>query len=104
MMTKLNCLFRIILILIIAFGLQIIPGYSQCFNCQNAPKGTIWCDDFEDATPLNQKYFEYNDNQGDFVKLDQVGRDHTRGMRVKWQQGEVGAGSLSKSFGKTPDS
>lgn len=102
-MSKFNFLIRIILVLIIAFGLQITPGTSQCFNCQNAPKGTIWCDDFEDATPLNQKYFEYNDNQGDFIKMDQVGRDHSRGMRVRWQQGEVGAGSLSKSFGKTPD-
>ncbi|MBK8244822.1 MAG: hypothetical protein IPK88_15465 [Saprospiraceae bacterium] len=67
-MFKLNFLFIISLVLIIAFGLQIIPGHSQCFNCKNAPKGTIWCDDFEDATPLNQKYFEYNDNQEILLK------------------------------------
>ncbi|MBK9108469.1 MAG: T9SS type A sorting domain-containing protein [Saprospiraceae bacterium] len=77
---------------------------AQCFSCLAAPPGTIWCDDFEINIPFDQKYFEYNNNGGDFVRLDQVGRDQSYGMRVKWQQGEVGAGSLSKSFGKTPDS
>jgi hypothetical protein len=76
--------------------------YSQCFNCQNAPEGTIFCDDFEDETPLDKKYFEINNNNGDFIRMEKVGRDESFGMRVKWQKGEVGAGGLSKSFGKTP--
>ncbi|MBK8483841.1 MAG: T9SS type A sorting domain-containing protein [Saprospiraceae bacterium] len=76
----------------------------QCFTCKDAPSGTIFCDDFEDNTPLNQKYFEINNNNGDFIRMDKVGRDMSYGMRVKWQAGEVGAGGLSKSFGKTPDS
>ncbi|MCC6752469.1 MAG: T9SS type A sorting domain-containing protein [Saprospiraceae bacterium] len=77
---------------------------AQCFTCDQAPPGTIWCDDFEDAIPLNQKYFEYNDHGGDFIRMESVGRDQSYGMRAKWQKGEVGAGSLWKSFGKTPDS
>lgn len=76
---------------------------SQCFSCLDAPQGTIFCDDFEDNTPLDKKYFEVNSNGGDFIRMEQVGRDHTFGMRVKWQKGEVAAGGLSKSFGKTPD-
>ncbi len=76
---------------------------AQCFSCKDAPSGTIFCDDFEDDIPFNQKYFEYNNNGGDFVRLQNAGRDSSFGMRVKWQQGEVSAGSLSKSFGKTPD-
>ncbi|MBK8956094.1 MAG: T9SS type A sorting domain-containing protein [Saprospiraceae bacterium] len=80
------------------------PLLAQCFSCKQAPPGTIWCDDFEEDIPMSQKYFEYNHNGGDFIRLENVGRDLSYGMRVKWQKGEVGAGSLSKSFGKTPDS
>lgn len=83
--------------------IQVNPLFSQCFSCKNAPVGTIWCDDFEEDIPFSQKYFEYNNNGGDFVRLAKTGRDSSYGMRVKWQAGEVGAGSLSKSFGKTPD-
>ncbi len=75
---------------------------SQCFTCLDAPTGTIFCDDFDDNIPLDQKYFEINNNNGDFIRMDQIGRDNTFGMRVKWQKGEISAGGLSKSFGKTP--
>ena len=92
------------LILLLIFQILAIPVYSQCFSCKNAPVGTIWCDDFEEDIPFNQKYFEYINNGGDFIRLEKIGRDSSYGMRVKWQAGEVGAGSLSKSFGKTPDS
>lgn len=77
---------------------------AQCFSCQSAPPGTIWCDDFEEDIPMEQKYFEYNNNGGDFIRIEKTGRDQTYGMRVKWQKGEISAGSLSKSFGKTPSS
>ena len=77
---------------------------AQCFTCADAPKGTVWCDDFENLVPLEQKYFEYDSNNGDFITLDTVGRDHTRGLRVVWQKGEVSAGSIKKSFGRTPSS
>ena len=89
--------------LLLVILIQINSTYSQCFNCKQAPIGTIFCDDFEEDIPFNQKYFEYNNNGGDFIRLAYTGRDSSFGMRVKWQAGEVGAGSLSKSFGKTPD-
>lgn len=89
--------------LLLVILIQINSTYSQCFNCKQAPVGTIFCDDFEEDIPFNQKYFEYNNNGGDFIRLAYTGRDSSFGMRVKWQAGEVGAGSLSKSFGKTPD-
>lgn len=76
---------------------------AQCFSCDDAPPGTIFCDDFEQDIPFDKKYFEYNNNAGDFIRMQNVGRDSSFGMRVRWQTGEVGAGSLSKSFGKTPD-
>lgn len=75
---------------------------GQCFDCAKAPAGTIFCDDFEDGLPLDQKYFEVNTNNGDCIVAPSVGRDGTRGLRIRWQKGEVGAGGLSKSFGRTP--
>jgi len=74
------------------------------FSCENSPDGTIWCDDFENNTPMNQKYFEYGNNGGDFIVMDGIGTDGSRGVRVVWQKGEVGAGGFKKSFGRTPSS
>ena len=80
------------------------PGtIKHCFTCDTVPEGTIFCDDFESETPLTDRYFEYDNNGGDFVRVEKVGRDGSAGMRVVWQPGEVGAGSLKKSFGRTPD-
>ncbi|MEI6090072.1 MAG: T9SS type A sorting domain-containing protein [bacterium] len=78
-------------------------GYAQTFTCQSSPDGTIWCDDFEDGIPLAQKYFEYDSNKGDCIVMDGVGRDGSKGIRVRWQAGEVSAGGIKKSFGRTPD-
>ncbi len=96
-------IFRLCLIGMFWFSIERICN-AQCFTCANAPVGTIFCDDFEDNIPLTQKYFEVNTNNGDFIRKAGVGRDQSYGMRVKWEKGEVSAGGLSKSFGKTPDS
>jgi hypothetical protein len=74
-----------------------------CFTCDTVPEGTIFCDDFESEASLKDRYFEYDDNGGDFAPLAKAGRDGSAGMRVVWQQGETSAGSLKKSFGRTPD-
>lgn len=64
----------------------------------------IFCDDFESDAPLvgQGRYFEHDDNGGEFVVVDGVGFDGSRGMQVQWQSGEVGAGFLHLSFGRTP--
>lgn len=84
---------------------EVTPQQSEklCFTCDSVVEGTIFCDDFESQTPLADRYFEYDNNGGDFVRVEKAGRDGSAGMRVIWQQGEVGAGSLKKSFGRTPD-
>lgn len=103
------------LLLSLAFACWTIVGYKKkkagtrdpvpvCFTCDTLAEGTIFCDDFERNTLLKDRYFEYDDNGGDFVRLKKAGRDGSAGMRVVWQQGEVSAGSLKKSFGRTPDS
>ncbi|MBK6823584.1 MAG: hypothetical protein IPG87_11540 [Saprospiraceae bacterium] len=80
-----------------------LAGVAQSDFCKklNQP-GLIFCDDFESTQAISSRYFEYNNNNGDFVPLGGLGRNSSTGMRVRWQPGEVGAGSLSKSFGRTP--
>ncbi|MBK8643406.1 MAG: hypothetical protein IPN15_14700 [Saprospiraceae bacterium] len=80
-----------------------LAGVAQSDFCKklNQP-GLIFCDDFESTQAISSRYFEYNNNNGDFVPLVGLGRNSSTGMRVRWQPGEVGAGSLSKSFGRTP--
>lgn len=75
---------------------------KNCFNCKTMAEGTIFCDDFENDTPLSENYFEYDDNNGDFIRMAGAGRDGSNGMRAIWQKGEVSAGSLKKSFGRIP--
>ncbi len=72
---------------------------QACFTCDDAPAGTIFCDDFETTAPLSDRYFE---SGGNFVQTDYVGRDSTRGMRAVWDVGNVGVGGFKKSFGRTP--
>ncbi len=58
-----------VIILSICFS---FPAKSQVinFSCEEMPEGTIWCDDFEDGIPLNEKYFESGDDDGDFIVMD----------------------------------
>jgi hypothetical protein len=62
----------------------------------------IWCDDFDDATPINQKYFDYDSDEGDFVPVTGSGVNGSTAMQVKWQPGEVDAGSMKRTFGRNP--
>ncbi|MBK9271434.1 MAG: T9SS type A sorting domain-containing protein [Saprospiraceae bacterium] len=79
-----------------------VPAAQTDF-CKNLNQpGLIFCDDFESMQAIADRYFEVNNNNGDFVPMSGVGRDASNGMRVLWQKGEVGAGGLSKSFGRTP--
>jgi len=53
---------------------------------------------------MSGRYFEYGDNDGDFMVVDTVGVQGSRGMEVIWQQGEVGAGGIKVAFGRNPNS
>jgi hypothetical protein len=78
---------------------------SECENWQALHPEWIFCDDFERDEPMvgSQRYFEYDDNAGEFVPSEGVGREGSRGMRVRWQTGEVGAGGLKLAFGRNPN-
>ena len=79
----------------------ISQSASQCFTCDDVPPGAIFCDDFETTEALSDRYFE---SGGQIFLEDSVGRDNTRGIRIVWNQGDVGVGGFKKSFGRTPSS
>jgi hypothetical protein len=80
------------------------PDPCLCEDWRTKHPEWIWCDDFESTIPMLDKYFEYGDDQGDFIPMDGVGINDSRGMRVRFQSGEVSAGGFKKSFGRTPSS
>ncbi len=79
---------------------------NECTDWQINHPEWIFCDDFESSDPLvsSGRYFEYGDNDGDFVLVDGVGVEESKGMKVVWQQGEVGAGGIKVAFGRNPNS
>lgn len=79
-------------------------GSGECANWQAAHPEWIFCDDFESGAPLvgEGRYFEYDGDDGDFVRMEGVGVDQSAGMRALWQPGEVNAGNLKLAFGRNP--
>lgn len=77
---------------------------TECADWQTLHPEWLFCDDFEDGTPLvrDGRYFEHDDDGGDFIVVDGVGVAGSHGMRAIWQQGEVAAGSLKLGFGRNP--
>ncbi len=77
---------------------------EECAGWQATHPEWIFCDDFESQDPLvgDGRYFEYGDDEGDFILLDGAGVAGSRGMRTVWQTGEVGAGGLKLAFGRNP--
>jgi len=76
---------------------------QECLTCKTPAAGQIFCDDFESEQNLSERYFGYDDDDGEFIIKNGVGRNGSRGMRVKWQKGEVEAGVLQKAIGRSPD-
>ena len=78
---------------------------DECGNWLRLHPEWIFCDDFENNFPLvgQGRYFEHNDKQGDFIPIDGVGLNNSRGMRALWHKGEVSAGNLKLGFGRTPN-
>ena len=74
------------------------PTPGTCANLNKA--GVIFCDDFE--TELGNRYFEYDNAGGRFVRVPNSGVNGSYAMRATWQPGDVGAGSIKRSFGRVP--
>jgi len=50
----------------------------------------------------DDRYFEVVDDGGELAVVDGLGFGSSRGIRVRWQAGEVGAGNLKLGFGRNP--
>ncbi len=80
-------------------------GDLDPIECDTPDPAWIFCDDFESDDPLvgDGRYFEHDDNDGDFVVTDGAGLGGSRAIRTQFQMGEVGAGSLKVAFGRNPN-
>ncbi len=82
-----------------SIALAVEPG---CPGSADPDPAILLCEDFEDTGPLSQRFVSYVDDGGSFVPVDGVGVDGSRGMRVRFAQGQVSAGTLIAAFGRTP--
>ena len=51
---------------------------------------------------MSAKYFDYDDDGGDFVPVAGTGVGGTTGLQAVWQAGEDDAGSIKRMFGRNP--
>lgn len=70
-------------------------------SCANPKSEWIWCDDFDVDRLAN--YFEVTTDGGSLARQGGIGRNGTFGLRSRFNQGQVSAGSLKLAFGRTPD-
>ncbi|MEX2403739.1 MAG: hypothetical protein WD625_06365 [Balneolales bacterium] len=92
-------------------GAQLSTGDSDIVTqknpvtnpCNNWRDEWIFCDDFESDEPLSDRYFEYSDRDGSFVRVEGVGRAGSAGMRARFGEGVVNAGDFKKSIGRSED-
>lgn len=79
---------------------------NECKNWQASHPDWIFCDDFEsgveDQMVRQGRYFEYSDNNGDFISVVGIGFGNSIGMRTIFQKGEVDAGGMKLGFGRNP--
>lgn len=74
----------------------------MCPGGSSPDPDVIFCDDFDDGTTVSSRYFDYDDDDGDFVPVSGAGYGGSTGMEVVWQAGEVDAGNLKVTFGRNP--
>lgn len=88
---------------LLAFGASARAA-SECDGWQSRRPDWIFCDDFEKAGPIVAagRYFEYNDNHGDFKPAAGTGLHGSVGMRTAWQAAGVDGGNMKLGFGRAP--
>ena len=88
-----------------AFSFNASVSFAVERRCPGAPdenRAVIFCDDFESSGQVGERYFEYDNNGGNFIPLAGVGLNGSSAMRARWQPGQNSAGSLKRSFGRLP--
>ena len=95
---------RFPLLALACFAALPASAASECDSWRTRHPEWIFCDDFEAAGALaaSGRYFEVNDNAGDFKAVAGDGIRGSTAMRAIWQSGEVDAGNLKLGFGRSP--
>lgn len=77
---------------------------AECDAWQTRRPDWIFCDDFEKAGAMvaQGRYFEHDNNKGEFNTAAGTGYLGSTGMRAVFQSGEVEAGNLKLGFGRSP--
>lgn len=81
--------------------ITVQAGPVSAAECATPGTGWIFCDDFEVDRAAD--YFEINNAGGLFVRQASVGLNNSYGLRARFNQGTVVAGSRGIAFGVTPD-
>jgi hypothetical protein len=89
---------------LLAVGALPAGAASDCDAWQSRHPEWIFCDDFDKGGALvaSGRYFEYDDNKGDFKPVAGTGLRGSTAMRTAWQAAEVDAGNLKLGFGRAP--
>jgi hypothetical protein len=95
-------------IAVLTFGL-LVPGAppaaaveSGCPGSAQPDPAILFCEDYEDPAPLGSRFVEHNTASGSFVRVSGEGVGGGPAMRATWQPGQVGAGWMIRTFGRTP--
>ena len=75
---------------------------GECEDWQSRHPDWIWCDSFEDEVAVAEKYFDFSDAEGRFVRQGVESVDGDYAMRARWEQGNASAGWLMRNFGGNP--
>lgn len=77
------------------------PGFAP--GCPAPwPEAWVFCEDFEDTTDPGEVFFDYQDAEGAFVLVDDLGASGVHSMKATYREGIEGAGWLSVAFGRNP--
>jgi len=74
--------------------------YSGC--PRPLPDGWVFCEDFETTIDPSNVVLDYQDLDGAFMLVDEIGASGTHSMQVNYREGEEGAGWMVVSFGASP--
>lgn len=80
-------------------------GTITALACQallEAVSGVIFCDDFDDGQSLESKYFEAENADGRMAVDPGEGIDGSSALRASWGPGDLYAGDVKRSFGRSP--
>jgi len=85
----------------------VLAAEPMCPNGSNPDPRVIWCDGFEssDLGPggtIGEKYFEYDDDNGEFGPTTDDSFEGNSSLAATWQPGEIDAGNLKLNFGRSP--